>query len=1179
MSKKMTIDGNTAAAHVAYAFSEVAAIYPITPSSPMAENCDEWATAGRKNLFGQVLKLAEMQSEAGAAGAVHGSLMAGALTTTFTASQGLLLMIPNMYKIAGELTPCVFHVSARALAYHALNIFGDHSDVMACRQTGFAMLCSNSVQEVMDLALVSHLATLKAKVPFMHFFDGFRTSHEVSKIEVIDYADMKKLVDKKYTKYIDDFKKRSLNPEHPVQKGTAQNSDIYFQNREACNKYYEAVPAIVEEAMQDVEKLTGRAYKPYQYYGAPDAESIIVIMGSGAEAVSETVDYRNARGGKYGVLKVRLFRPFAASMFADAIPASVKRIAVLDRVKECGSAGEPLYLDVVTALNETGRKDITVTGGRYGLGSKEFTPSMINAIYDNMESAQAKNHFTVGIIDDVTNTSIEVKEKIDASAKGAISCKFYGLGSDGTVGSNKNSIKIIGDYTEKYAQAYFAYDSKKSGGITVSHLRFGDTPIRSSYLIDQADFVACHNPSYVTKYDMISDLKDGGVFLLNSPWSLEELDKQLPAKMKNMIAQKHIKFYNIDAIKVVTEIGLGNRISTTMQACFFKLANVIDYAEADKHMKEFVVKSFSKKGEKIVNMNFAAIDNAIANLQEINYPESWATTTKGAVVKPVTKDKYFTNVIAPILAQEGDKLPVSAFVDHADGSVPTGTTKFEKRGIAVKVPVWIKENCLQCNQCSFVCPHACIIPVAQKPENLANAPKTFKTVDMKNPKAKEYKFRIQVSPLDCSGCGNCANICPAKEKALVMAPLADALANGQAENWTYADSFGNSDVPIARDSVIGSQFNRSLFEFSGACAGCGETPYLKVVTQLYGDRMIVANATGCSSIYGGSAPTCPYSKNKNGEGPAWANSLFEDNAEFGFGMLTATNQRRIKLMEDMEAVMALGVSDDLSAKFTAWMETYNDAIANKPACDAIKAVIADAAKSEKDVEKKALLTSISKNTDCLVKKSVWAFGGDGWAYDIGYGGLDHVLAMGQNINVVVLDTEVYSNTGGQASKSSPTGAVAKFAAGGKITKKKDLGKMAMSYGYVYVAQVAMGANMNQYVKALKEAEAYDGPSLIICYAPCINHGINMSNSQLEEKRAVEAGYWQLYRYNPALAEEGKNPFILDSKEATADYKEFLLGENRYAQLAKSKPQVAEKLFAINEKEAKERYAGYKKLSE
>ncbi len=1174
MSKKMTIDGNTAAAHVAYAMSEVAAIYPITPSSPMAENCDEWANAGRKNIFGQVLKLAEMQSEAGAAGAVHGSLMAGALTTTFTASQGLLLMIPNMYKIAGELTPCVFHVSARALAYHALNIFGDHSDVMACRQTGFAMLCSNSVQEVMDLSLVAHLATLKAKVPFVHFFDGFRTSHEVSKIEVIDYIDIKKTVDKKYMPYIDEFRKRSLNPEHPVQKGTAQNPDIYFQNREACNSYYDAVPQIVEEAMADVKAITGREYKPYQYYGADDAESIIVIMGSGAEAVSETVDYLNARGGKYGVLKVRLYRPFSAKMFADAIPASVKRIAV----KESGSAGEPLYLDVITALHETGRKDIAVTGGRYGLGSKEFTPSMVNAIYKNMESADAKNHFTVGIVDDVTGTSIDVTETIDASAKGAISCKFYGLGSDGTVGSNKNSIKIIGDYTEKYAQAYFAYDSKKSGGITVSHLRFGDTPIRSSYLIDQADFVACHNPSYVVKYDMISDLKDGGTFLLNSPWSLKEMEKQLPASMKNMIAKKHIKFYNINAIKVVTEIGLGNRISTTMQACFFKLANVIPYADAEKHMKEFVVKSFSKKGEAVVNMNFAAIDNAIANIEEVNYPESWATATDGAVTKPVTKDAYFNNIIAPILAQEGQKLPVSAFMDSADGSVPTGTTKFEKRGIAVKVPHWIKENCLQCNQCSFVCPHACIIPVAQKDEALAKAPKTFETVPMKNPKAKDYNFRVQVSPLDCSGCGNCANICPAKNKALVMEPLANALANGESKNWEFADKLDESDVPIARDSVIGSQFNRSLFEFSGACAGCGETPYLKVITQLYGDRMIVANATGCSSIYGGSAPTCPYSKNKKGEGPAWANSLFEDNAEFGFGMLTATNQRRVKLMEDMEAVMALGVDSDLAGKFNAWMETYNDAIANKKPSQDIKDVIAKVAKAEKDAEKKALLNNIAKNTDCLVKKSVWAFGGDGWAYDIGYGGLDHVLAQGQNINVVVLDTEVYSNTGGQASKSSPTGAVAKFAAGGKMTKKKDLGKMAMSYGYVYVAQVAMGANMNQYVKALKEAEEYDGPSLIICYAPCINHGINMSNSQLEEKRAVEAGYWQLYRFNPALAEQGKNPFTLDSKEATADYKDFLLGENRYAQLAKAKPQV-EKLFAINEKEAKDRYAGYKKLSE
>ena len=1179
MAQKMTIDGNTAAAHIAYAMSEVAAIYPITPSSPMAENADEWATADRKNIFGQKLRIAEMQSEAGAAGAVHGALAAGALTTTFTASQGLLLMIPNMYKIAGELTPCVFHVSARALAYHALNIFGDHGDVMSCRQTGFAMLASNSVQEVMDLALVAHLATLKAKVPFLHFFDGFRTSHEVSKIEMIDYADIKNVVDEKYMPYIREFKSRALNPEHPVQKGTAQNPDIYFQNREACNKYYEAVPAIVEEAMEDVKKITGREYKLYQYYGAPDATDVIVLMGSGAEAVEETVDYLNAAGKKVGLLKVRLYRPFAAAKFAEALPKSVKNVTVLDRVKECGSMGEPLYLDVVAALSETGR-NVKILSGRYGLGSKEFNPSMINAVYENMQAKAPKNHFAVGIVDDLTGNYLPVTRKIDAAPAGAISCKFYGLGSDGTVGSNKNSIKIIGNNTEKYAQAYFSYDSKKSGGITVSHLRFGDKPIKSSYLIDQADFVACHNPSYVTKYDMVSDLKEGGVFLLNSPWTEEEMDKELPASMKNIIAKKHIKFYNIDAIDIVEKIGLGNRISTAMQACFFKLSGVIPYEDAEKYMKEMAYKSFKRKGDAVVQMNYAAIDNAVGAIKEIKYDaEKWASTTEGAKKVTYTEDPYFKAFISPVLDQKGDELPVSAFVGHEDGTVPTGTTKYEKRGIAVNVPCWDKDACLQCNQCSLVCPHAAIRPAVQK--SFDGAPETFDAADAKGLlNGKGYKFRMQVSPLDCTGCGSCANTCPAKAKgALVMKPLAEALERGEKENWDYAASLPETDAPVARDTLIGSQLNKPLFEFSGACAGCGETPYVKLVTQLFGDRMIVANATGCSSIYGGSAPTCPYTTNDKGHGPAWANSLFEDNAEFGFGMNLAYEQRRALIAQQLTELKGVwGDNAEGNAAIDKWIASMNDGEASKAASAELVKVLEACSGCGCAADK--LVKDILAEKDCLVKKSVWMFGGDGWAYDIGYGGLDHVLAQGEDVNVLVLDTEVYSNTGGQASKSSPTGAVAKFAAGGKITKKKDLGKMAMSYGYVYVAQIALGANMNQTVKAIKEAENYHGPSLIIAYAPCINHGINMSNSIGEEKKAVDAGYWQLYRYNPALKEAGKNPFVLDSKQPKeGDYRAFLMGENRYAQLSKSKPEVAEKLFELNEEQAMERYADYKKMSE
>lgn len=1167
MSNKMTIDGNTAASHIAYAFSEVAAIYPITPSSPMAESADEWATAGRKNIFGQQLRLAEMQSEAGAAGAVHGSLVAGALTSTFTASQGLLLMIPNMYKIAGELLPCVFHVSARALAYHALNIFGDHSDVMACRQTGFAMLASNSVQEVMDLSLVAHLSTLKSKVPFLHFFDGFRTSHEISKIDAIDYEDIKNLVD---MDDIIDFKSRALNPEHPVQKGTAQNPDIYFQNREACNKYYEATPAIVQQMMDKVGELTGRKYNLFDYYGSADAEKIIIMMGSGAEAAEETVDYLISKGQKVGLIKVRLYRPFCIDSFVKAIPSTVKTITVLDRTKEAGSIGEPLYLDVVSALKEKNVTGIEVLCGRYGLGSKEFNPSMINAIYANMDGAK-KNHFTVGIVDDVTNTSLDITNKVDASPADAIRCKFYGLGSDGTVGANKNSIKIIGNYTEKFVQGYFAYDSKKSGGITVSHLRFGDTPIKSSYLIDTADFVACHNPSYVTRYDMVSELKEGGTFLLNSIWTPEEMSEKLPAEMKRILAQKKINFYTIDAIKIASAIGLGGRINTVMQAAFFYLANIMPYADAEKHMKEYIQKTFGKKGEKVVNMNCAAIDNAIAGLVKVEYPADWANATTGAVAVTPADDDYFRTFIHPILAQKGDALPVSAF--NPDGTVPTATTRFEKRGIAVNIPDWKIENCIQCNQCSFVCPHAVIRPVLQTEETLANAPENFTTKDATG--IKGYKYRMQISPLDCTGCGSCANVCPAKEKALVMVPF-DTIAEKEEANWDYAVALPPTDAPVKRDTVKGSQFNRPYFEFSGACAGCGETPYIKVITQLFGDRMIIANATGCSSIYGGSAPTCPYCKDEKGNGPAWANSLFEDNAEFGYGINLAYSQRRVKIKEDIAALKEAGYSN---ADFDEWVETYKDIEANKVASAKIKASIDSLAKSESDPVKKMLLTNIAINKDCLIKKSVWVFGGDGWAYDIGFGGLDHVLAMGEDINVLVVDTEVYSNTGGQASKSSPTGAVAKFAAGGKLTKKKDLGKIAMSYGYVYTTQISMGSNMNQCIKAIKEAENYDGPSLIIAYAPCINHGINMSKSQTEMKKAVDCGYWQLYRFNPNLAEEGKNPFVLDSKAPEGDYKEFLMGETRYASLSKAKPEVAKKLFAINEQEAKARYEGYKKLSE
>lgn len=1162
MSKKITVDGNYAASYVAYAFNEVAAIYPITPSSPMGEYADEWAAKDVKNMFGQKLRIAEMQSEAGAAGAVHGSLCAGALTTTYTASQGLLLMIPNMYKIAGELLPCVFHVSARALAAHALSIFGDHSDVMACRQTGFAMIASNSVQEAHDLAMVSHLATLKSKVPFLHFFDGFRTSHEVSKIELTDYEDMKQFVD---MKDIEDFRKRALNPEHPIQKGTAQNPDIYFQNREAANNYYEATPAIVAECMKQVSGLTGRNYHLFDYVGAPDAEKVIIMMGSGAEACEETVNYLVSKGQKVGLIKVRLYRPFSVKDFVEAIPATAKYLTALDRTKEPGSIGEPLFLDVVAALEG---KSITILGGRYGLGSKEFNPTMVNAVFKNMGGAN-RNHFTVGIQDDVSDTSLPLDEFINAAPAGAICCKFYGLGSDGTVGANKNSIKIIGDHTDKYAQGYFVYDSKKSGGITISHLRFGDKPIQSTYLIDQADFIACHNPSYLFRYDMVSDLKEGGIFLINSIWNPEEMDKELPAAVKNAIAKKRAKFYTLDGNKVISSIGATKGVNTVMQAAFFKLSGVIPYEDAETYMKQAIKKTYGRKGDKIVMMNYAAVDGAISALKEVKYPESWATTTEGASIIEVTGDKYINDVVNPILKQEGDKLPVSAF--NADGSVPVGTTKYEKRGIAVKVPRWIKENCIQCNQCAYVCPHAVIRPVLATPEQLANKPESFDTKPAIG--FKGYEFRIQVSPFDCTGCGSCVNVCPAKNKALELIPIADSLEL-DAKNAEYAVDLPETDKVYNTNTVKGSQFRKPLFEFSGACAGCGETPYVKLVTQLFGDRMVIANATGCSSIYGGSAPTCPYTVNSKGHGPAWANSLFEDNAEFGYGMNLAYTQRREKLMQSIAALgdeFATSGNTEGKAACDAWISAMDDGEASKTASNNLLKVV-------ENCKDNALCKEILQDKDCLVKKSVWIFGGDGWAYDIGYGGLDHVLAMNEDVNILVLDTELYSNTGGQSSKATPTASIAKFAAGGKRTKKKDLGMMAMSYGYVYVAQVSMGANQAQLLKAIKEAEAYKGPSLIIAYATCINHGVNMSNPMAEMKKAVECGYWQLYRYNPLLADEGKNPFTLDSKEPAGEYKDFLTGEIRYASLMKQNPAMAEKLFERNEQEAKERYNSYKTLA-
>ncbi|OXT07247.1 pyruvate:ferredoxin (flavodoxin) oxidoreductase [Thermoanaerobacterium thermosaccharolyticum] len=1172
MSKVMkTMDGNTAAAHVAYAFTEVAAIYPITPSSPMAEHVDEWSAHGRKNLFGQEVKVIEMQSEAGAAGAVHGSLAAGALTTTFTASQGLLLMIPNMYKIAGELLPGVFHVSARALASHALSIFGDHQDVMACRQTGFALLASGSVQEVMDLAGVAHLSAIKGRVPFLHFFDGFRTSHEYQKIEVMDYEDLRKLLDMDAVRA---FKKRALNPEHPVTRGTAQNPDIYFQEREASNRYYNAIPEIVEHYMNEISKITGREYKLFNYYGAPDAERIIIAMGSVTETIEETIDYLMKKGEKVGVVKVHLYRPFSFKHFLNAIPKTVKKIAVLDRTKEAGAFGEPLYEDVRAAFYDSELRPVIV-GGRYGLGSKDTTPAQILAVFDNLKADAPKNNFTIGIVDDVTNTSLPVGEEIETTPEGTISCKFWGFGSDGTVGANKSAIQIIGDNTDMYAQAYFAYDSKKSGGVTISHLRFGKKPIRSTYLINNADFVACHKQAYVYNYDVLAGLKKGGTFLLNCTWKPEELDEKLPASMKRYIAKNNIKFYIIDAVDIAKELGLGARINMIMQSAFFKLANIIPIEDAVKHLKEAIVKSYGHKGEKIVNMNYAAVDRGINALVKVDVPASWADA-QDEVKETRNVPDFIKNIADVMNRQEGDKLPVSAFVGMEDGTFPMGTAAYEKRGIAVDVPEWQIDNCIQCNQCAYVCPHAAIRPFLLNEEEVKNAPEGFTSKKAIGKGFEGLNFRIQVSVLDCTGCGVCANTCPSKEKALVMKPLETQLH--QAKNWEYAMSLSHKENPMSTDTVKGSQFEKPLLEFSGACAGCGETPYARLVTQLFGDRMLIANATGCSSIWGGSAPSTPYTVNKDGHGPAWANSLFEDNAEFGLGMALAVKQQREKLADIVKEALELDITPELKDALKLWLDNMNNSEMTKKASKVIVPLIENY--NTTDAKVKEVLKEILDRKEYIVKKSQWIFGGDGWAYDIGFGGLDHVLASGEDINVLVFDTEVYSNTGGQSSKATPVGAVAQFAAAGKAIGKKDLGRIAMSYGYVYVAQVAMGANQAQLIKALKEAESYPGPSLIIAYAPCINHGIKsgMGCSQIEEKKAVEAGYWHLYRYNPLLKAEGKNPFILDSKAPTASYKEFIMGEVRYSSLAKTFPDRAEALFEKAEELAKEKYETYEKLA-
>ncbi len=1167
MAKKMkTIDGNTAAAHVAYAMSEVAAIYPITPSSPIGEICDEWAANGRKNAFGQTLMVRQLQSEAGAAAAVHGSLAAGVLTSTYTASQGLLLMIPNMYKMSGELLPGVMHVTARAIAAHALSIFGDHQDVMAVRQTGWALLASASVQEAMDLGLVAHLASIDASVPFVHFFDGFRTSHEIQKVEMIDYADMAGLIN---MEALENFRARAVNPEAPELRGTAQNPDIYFQGREAANVYYEEVADIVSGYMKKVSALTGRRYNLFDYVGDPNADRVIISMGSSCETIEEVVDYMNARGEAVGLVKVRLFRPFSAEHLLAAIPATAARITVLDRTKEPGALGDPLYQDVCTAFMEQGGMP-TIVNGRYGLGSKEFNPSMVKAVFDNMNGIAPKNHFTVGIDDDVTHSSLEVENGFDVAPEGTVQCKFWGLGADGTVGANKSAIKIIGDNTDMYAQAYFAYDSKKSGGVTISHLRFGQTPIKSTYLIDSADYIACHNPSYVNTYDVLEGIKDGGTFMLNSPWNLEEMDTHLPAEMRRTIARKKLKFYNIDAVKIAGEVGLGGRINMIMQTAFFKAANVIPVEDAIGYLKDQIKKMFGKKGDKIVNMNNTAVDKSLDHLVEVAYPESWADA--GLVdAKAKNEPAWVSEVMRPMLAQQGDKLPVSSF--RPDGIFPVATTQYEKRGVAINVPEWVMDNCIQCNQCAMVCPHAAIRPVLVTDDELNAAPEGFEAKKALGKELKEYKFRMQVFTEDCMGCGNCADICPAKKPALVMKPLSTQIET-QGPCRQFASGLPVREGLVKRGSVKGSQFYQPLLEFSGACAGCGETPYAKLLTQLFGERMVIGNATGCSSIWGGSAPSIPYCVNAEGCGPTWGNSLFEDPAEFTYGMLLGAIQQRQALAGLVTEALETDIDDSLKEAMRGWLDNMRDPEGAKRYGDQIREMLFA-------YEGNELLGRIEALSSHFIKRSYWIFVGDGSAYDISFGGIDHVLASGEDINVMVYDTEVYSNTGGQSSKATPTGSIAKFAASGKKTAKKDLGRMAMTYGYVYVANVGMGANKQQLIKAFTEAESYDGPSLIMAYAPCINHGIKkgMGKTQKETDLAVKSGYWPLYRYNPLLKDEGKNPFILDSKEPDGSLQEFLAGEVRYAALQMLFPDEAKTLHTRLEAEFAERYAGLKRMAE
>ena len=1173
MAKTMkTMDGNTAAAHVAYAFSDLACIYPITPSSPMAEHIDAWASNHRKNIFGNEVSVKEMQSEAGAAGSVHGALQAGALTTTYTASQGLLLMLPNMYKIAGELLPGVFHVAARALASHALSIFGDHQDVMAVRASGFALLASGSVQEAMDLAGVAHLSAIKGRVPFVHFFDGFRTSHEIQKIEVLDYDDLAKLVD---MDAVNEFRARALAPQNPQVRGTAQNPDIYFQEVEAANHFYTDIVGITDEYMKKVSELTGRNYGLFNYYGDENAEDVIVAMGSVTETIEEVVDYLSAKGDKVGLLKVHLYRPFSRKHFLDAMPKNVKRIAVLDRTKEKGSAAEPLMLDVKDMYYGSDNAPLII-GGRYGLGSKDTTPSQMLAVYKNLRAAEPKDGFTVGIVDDVTHHSLDVDEFIETEPEGTIGCKFWGFGSDGTVGANKSAIKIIGDGTDMYAQGYFDYDSKKSGGVTMSHLRFGPNRITSTYLLTSADFISCSKQSYVHQYDLLRGIKKGGTFLMNTTWDVEDLEENLPASLKRSIAANDIKFYILNATKIAGEVGLGNRTNMVMQAAFFKLSGVLPEDVAVEKLKEAIVKDYGHKGEEIVNMNYAAVDAGMNAAHKVDYPKEWANLTETESHAIEGAPEFINDILVPMTRQEGNDLPVSAFVGMEDGTFMSGTSRYEKRGIAVNVPQWQIDNCIQCNQCSFVCPHAVIRPFLLDEEEAAKKPASFET---KKPNGKDlegYEYRIQVSPLDCTGCGNCAQVCPAKEKALVMVPFEDEF-DKQVDNWKFAETVSSKQDKIPANNVKNSQFHMPHLEFSGACAGCGETPYIKLITQLFGDHMMIANATGCSSIWGGSAPSMPYCTNDKGQGPSWANSLFEDNAEYGYGMKVAVEQQRATIKKHMEEFKELGADEEIAKAFDAWLEDYNSYEVTKAATAKILPLLD---KKTGNAEADKLLASIDSMKRLLIKPSQWIFGGDGWAYDIGFGGLDHALASGENINVMVVDTEVYSNTGGQSSKATPTAAVAKFASNGKEVRKKDLGLMMTSYGYVYVAQIAIGADKNQALKAIKEAEAYDGPSLIIAYAPCINHGIRqgMGVSIAEEKKAVETGYWHLYRYNPTLKDEGKNPFTLDSKAPTKPYREFLEGEVRYTSLKKLFPERAEALYEAAERNAKERYESYERLN-